>query len=133
MPGNPVVLFRRWRFSPSRFYISHIHRLIKKHNVDVPKGYWNHDDKIRNVPRKRNYYRRERFKGFSDKFLPDSDGDEESEATVSTVIESESPPELAEALSRLSTQDSPLLCPLSEGDVFAMHLRRPASAVIEID
>ena len=86
LPGNALVKFRRWQFSSSR-YPSNIRRLIKKYNIEVPTGYWIMDNKIRNLPRNRNHYRRKWFKGFSNKFLPDSDGDEESETTVSTVIE----------------------------------------------
>ena len=109
--------------------------MIKQYKIEVPRGYWILDNKIWNLHRNRNYYRRKWCKGFS-KFLPDSDddrSDQESDYTeVSAVIESESPAELAEGLSSLSIQDLPLLSSVSEGDVFAMHLK-PASAVMDIE
>ena len=47
LPGNPLVSLKWWRMTDSKFFSKKYRRFIKEFKIDICKGWWVLDNKIR--------------------------------------------------------------------------------------
>jgi len=141
LPGNPLVKLRYWRIQ-ARFYGRRVCHLVKLLNIQIPRGYWILDNKIKGIPKTKNFAYRKHWRGFNKQHHWDPEKWEDECLSFSdteiepTEIESPSPSTeaLGHAMQQCSLMDMPLLCPVgAPSDIFAVHLVAPQVHHIVLD